>query len=200
MSITLYVEGGGDDKATHIRCRKGFRKFLEKAGLEGRLPRIKACGGRDKAYRNFKTALDAGDRIPMLLVDAEGPVRAADPWIHLRDRDGWDRPNGTGDEHCHLMVQVMESWFLVDRPALVAFYGQGFQASALPGNPNVEQIPKADVLRSLVHTARNSSQRSYDKGSHSFEILGRIDPSIVESAAPFAKRLLDVLRAGGPQP
>ena len=200
MSITLYVEGGGDDKTTHIKCRKGFRKFLKKAGLEGRMPRIKACGGRDKAYRNFKTALGAGDRIPMLLVDAEDPIRAANPWIHLRDRDGWDRPNGASDEHCHLMVQVMESWFLADRTALEAFYGQGFQASALPGTPNVEQTPKADVLRGLARATRNSSKGSYGKGSHSFEILGRIDPSVVESAAPFAKRLLDALRAGGPQP
>jgi hypothetical protein len=198
--ITLYVEGGGDDKATHVRCRKGFRKFLEKAGLEGGMPRIKACGARDNAYRDFKTALDAGDRVPMLLVDAEDPVRAADPWIHLRDRDGWDRPNGAGDEHCHLMVQVMESWFLADRTALVAFYGQGFQASALPGNPNVEQIPKADVERGLADATRACRNGSYmkNKGSHSFEILGRIDPSVVESAAPSAKRLLDVLRNGGP--
>lgn len=200
MSITLYVEGGGDDKATHIRCRKGFRKFLEKAGLEGRMPRIKACGGRDNAYGSFRTALDNGNRIPMLLVDAEAPVRAANPWAHLRNKDGWDRPDGAGDEHCHLMIQVMESWFLADKPALESYYGQGFQKSALPANPDIERIPEADVATSLDRATRASRKGSYNKGSHSFEILGKIDPSTIESAAPSAKRLLDVLRAGGPQP
>ena len=200
MNITLYVEGGRDGKALQVRCRQGFRKFVEKAGLEGRMPRIKACGGRERAYKDFKTALEAGDGIAMLLVDAERPVGGASPWIHLRNRDGWDRPNGAGDEHCHLMVQVMESWFLADRPALVWFYGQGFQENALPGTSSIEHISKADVLNGLARATRNSSKGSYDKGSHSFEILGRIDPSVVESVAPFAKHLLDVLRAGGPQP
>lgn len=200
MSITLYVEGGGDDKATHIKCRKGFRRFLEKAGLEGTMPRIKACGGRGNAYDSFKTALATGDRIPMLLVDSEDPVRArGGPWAHLQSRDGWDRPSGARHEHCHLMVQVMESWFLADKPALASYYGQGFREGALPANPHVEQIGKADVLNGLAR-ATQALHKGYDKGSHSFEILAKIDPAVVESVAPAAKRLLDVLRDGGPKP
>lgn len=70
------------------------------------MPRIKACGGREKAFGDFKTALDAGDGIAMLLVDAEDPPGAAGPWEHLRNRDGWDRPSGADDEHCHLMAQA----------------------------------------------------------------------------------------------
>ena len=200
MSITLYVEGGGDSTALNIACREGFREFLEKAGLEGRMPRIKACGARDKAYKNFKTALARGDRIPMLLVDSEDPVPAGSgPWAHLQSRDGWRRPTGAGDEHCHLMVQVMESWFLADKPALALYYGHEFREGALPANPHIEQVRKADVLRGLARATR-AFREGYDKGSHSFEILAMIDPAVVESAAPSAKRLLDVLRNGGPKP
>ena len=202
MSITLYVEGGGDSKDLKTRCRRGFAKFVENAGLAGRMPRIVACGGRNNAYKSFETALDMGERTPMLLVDAEGPVSAESPWDHALNQDGWDRPNGAGDDHCHLMVQIMESWFLADRSALVSFYADGFRVGALPAeNRSVEQISKADVLRGLKRATRNNTTKgSYHKGSHSFTILGKINPSVVESGAPSAKRFLDVLRAGGPGP
>lgn len=200
MSITLYVEGGGDSKALRTECRRGFRKFFEKAGLGGRMPRISACGGRQNAYERFKMRLAAGDRIPMLLVDAEGPFTAASSWHHLRDQDRWDRPNGVGDDHCHLMVQIMESWFLADKSALNSFYGQRFQAGALPGNRKVEHIGKTDVLGRLDQATRKTEKGSYleNKESHSFKILATINPTEVESLAPATRVLLDVLRAGGP--
>lgn len=202
MSIKLYVEGGGDSKALTTDCKRGFRKFFEKAGLAGRMPRIRACGGRRNAYDDFKTALKNGGEVPILLVDAEDPFTAGSSWEHLRNRvgDGWDRPDGASNDHCHLMVQVMESWFMADRSALESFYGQGFQPSALPPNPRLEQVRKADVLRGLACATRSlkTKKKPYRKGSDSFEILGRIDPSRVESVAPSAKLLLDVLRAGGP--
>ena len=196
MSIKLYVEGGGDSKELKARCRRGFRKFIEKAGLEGRMPRIVACGGRQNAYDSFVAAFDVEGPIPMLLVDAEDPLTAANPWEHLHNRDTWARPNGAGDDQCHLMVQVMESWFLADRPALKSFYDHEFQESALPGNPRVEQISKADVLDRLARATRSpKTKKSYDKGSHGFDILGEINPLVVERAAPYAKRFLDTLRA-----
>ncbi|WP_428277878.1 DUF4276 family protein [Candidatus Palauibacter sp.] len=202
MSIKLYVEGGGDSKALTTDCRRGFRKFFEKAGLAGQMPRIRACGSRRSAYDDFKAALGNGSEVPMLLVDAEDPLTAGSSWEHLRHRAGdrWARPTGASNDHCHLMVQVMESWFLADQPALESFFGQGFQPSALPRNPHIEQIRKADVLRGLTRATKRleTNRESYDKGSDSFEILGRIDPSRVESASPSAKQLLDVLRAGGP--
>ena len=77
MSVKLYVEGGGDSKALRRACAKGFRTFIERAGLEGRLPRIVACGGRNKTFDRFSTTHNAGEDTPVLLVDAEGPVTAA---------------------------------------------------------------------------------------------------------------------------
>ena len=131
----------------------------------------------------------------MLLVDAERRVTAANPWQHLAASDGWSRPDWATDEQCHLMVEVMEAWFLTDRESLASFYGQHFQASALPGNSNVEQITKTDVLVGIADATRTTQKGTYDKGSHSFDILATLDPLRVESAAPHAKRFLDALRS-----
>ena len=192
----LYVEGGGDSKVLRSACRRGFREFIQKAGLVGRMPRIVACGGRRNAYESFVTASRRAGR-PMLLVDSETLVDApGDPWKHLRSRpdDGWVRPSGTSDNQCHLMVQVMESWFLADRQALKKFYGKNFNESALAPNPNVEEVSKSDVLTTLASASRGTQKGSYNKGSHSFEILRSLDPGRVEDATPYAKRFLDTLR------
>ena len=129
----------------------------------------------------------------MLLIDAEAPVNAQGPWQHLRTSDGWARPRGATDDQCHLMVQVMESWFLADADALESFYGSGFRKQALPRNPNVEQIPKEDVLRGLDRAARGTQKGGYSKGKHGFEILASLDPITVKQAAPYANRLLGAL-------
>jgi hypothetical protein len=130
----------------------------------------------------------------MLLVDAEGPVTAADPWQHLQQREGWQRPARATDDQCHLMVQVMETWFLADQSKLRSFYGQRFRENALPANPDVEQIPRLDVFSGLTNATRNTQKGSYDKGSHSFEILAMLDPSRVEQSALYARRFLETLR------
>ena len=131
MSANVYVEGGGNSKSLKSDCRRGFRKFVENAGLAGKMPRIVACGSRNDAFDDFKTAVATGQSA-LLLVDAEGPVTASGPWQHLKDRDNWARPEAATEDHCHLMVQVMESWFLADMDALEKFYGDNFRKVALP--------------------------------------------------------------------
>lgn len=193
MNSKLYVEGGGDSKALKTACRKGFRSFLEKAGLTGRLPRIVAGGSRRNAFERFKTAHDHGNGTVLLLVDAEGPVTADGVWQQLQARDGWQRPNGATDEQCHLMVEVMESWFLADREALEAFYGQGYRSNALPPRQNVEEVPTEDVFNGLAQATRNSTKGGYDKGAHGFKILEKLDPAKVRDGSPHADRFISTL-------
>lgn len=193
VNMKLYVEGGGGSKTLKTACRKGFRRFLEKAGLTGRLPRIVAAGSRQNAYESFKTAHGHGCGTVLLLVDAEEPVTADGAWQHLQAREGWNRPDGATDEQCHLMVELMESWFLADREAIAAFYGQGYQSNALPPRQDVEQIPKRDVLDGLVQATRNSTKGRYDKGAHGFRILENLDPAKVREAAPHADRFISTL-------
>ena len=194
VSIRLYVEGGGDGKALRTACREGFRTFIEKAGLSDQMPRIVACGGRDEAYDKFKIAHASQDGISLLLVDAERPVDQAGAWRHLQQApDKWPRPAGAADDQCHLMAQIMESWFLADRDALQEFYGQGYRGDALPQHPQIEQIAKDDVLDGLDRAARQTSKREYNKGPHSFKILARLDPEKVQNASPHAKRFIEAL-------
>src|SRR5260370_414110 len=133
----------------------------------------------------------------MLLVDSEEPVVGIDPWAHLAVRDHWSRPAGATENQCHLMVQIMESWFLADPPAIRRILGPQFRESALPANARVEEIAKATVIEKLNHAARDCPKGGYRKGEDSFAILGAIEPAKIEAAAPFARRFFGVLRAGG---
>ena len=194
VSVRLYVEGGGD-RNSKIACREAFRSFVRKAGADRRMPRVVASGSRNEAYDDFRSALVRRNETAMLLVDAEAPVTARDPWTHLNTRDGWTRPSGATNDQCHLMVQVMESWLLADLLAIQAFYGNGFRPQALPGNPNIEQIPKQDVLNGLERAAQATRARGYSKGRHSFAILASLDPAKVTAASSHAERFIQSLLA-----
>jgi Domain of unknown function (DUF4276) len=204
--VKLYVEGGGDSALLKTACREGFTTFITKAGLKRR-PRIVACGGRRDAYDSFCTAIKNGE-VAFLLVDSENFVLAnnqqgADPtnwkpWVHLKEREGdkWDRPNGCSDSECHLMVQVMETWFLADRAAVKDFFGQGYKENKLPAIQNaIEGIAKSEVHRSLGEATKAcKSKAEYGKGEHSFKLLTKIDPNLVTNASPWAKRFIDMLK------
>lgn len=192
MSVRIYVEGGGDTNSLKSECRRGFREFFAKFIPPNKQPKVIACGSRREAFDDFRTALrQHPDEHVVLLVDAEAPV---DPdktiWEHLKQRDSWEQPAGATEDNTHLMVQCMESWFLADPETLEDYFGQGFQSSALPKNPHVENIPKITVFRALADATRQTkSKGSYSKGGHSFAILARIDPNKVRRASPHAERL-----------
>ena len=195
--MKVYVEGGGSTRQQQAKLRRAFSQFIEQAGLTGTMPRVIACGSRSVAFNDFETGHKETGAIAILLVDSEGPVTADTPWQHLQDRDGWDRPLDTETDQCHLMVQVMESWFVADREALAGFYGSDFRSNAIPQWPKIEEVPKGDVLSKLRQATSSTRKGSYRKGRHGFEILGRLDPNKVMNAAPHAKRFVDSLRKFG---
>jgi Domain of unknown function (DUF4276) len=196
--VRVFVEGGGvDNAALKTECRRAFAQLFEKAGLEGRMPRTIVCGPRTDAFEQFSTALEeegAADA-SVLLVDAEAPVTHVSPWEHVRQRqgDGWQKPAGASDDHLHLMVECMESWFLADPEALAAFYGQGFNENALPKSAP-EQVAKTDVYSALDRATRPTKTKGrYGKGTHSFKLLATLDPAKVCAACPAAKRFFDAV-------
>lgn len=209
--MKVYVEGGGDAASLKTACREGFSKFLGKAGLAGRMPRIVACGNREDAFDSFCRALRSGESA-MLLVDSEAPVVAGAqpgnaavredrdqwrPWLHLQQGDGWAKPENSEDLQCHLMAQCMETWLLADRDALTQFFGQGFKESALtPAVNPLEQVPKSKIYADLAAaTHACKTKRAYGKGEHSFKLLALIDPAKVLNASPWAKRFVETLQA-----
>jgi hypothetical protein len=191
--IRVYVEGGGDSVESRAEMRKGFTIFFNKfhAALERRIHVI-ACGTRSNAYRDFMAAWeDHPGAFHVLLVDSEIKV-TADAWRHLASHDQWSLEE-RHHEHCHLMVQIMEAWFLADKEALITFFGQGFREEKLPQSSNVESITKGTIDVQLRAATRPSEKGRYHKIRHAPKILALLELSKVRAVAPHCDRLLAVL-------
>lgn len=195
MRAYIYIEGGGDSKELHVRCRQGFRQLLERCGFSGRMPRLVACGGRSAAYGDFKTAHESNKvEYVAMLIDSEEPVsNPEETWDHLRNCDRWERPDGADDEQVLFMTTCMETWIVADRDTLRQHYGSSLQESALPSLISLEQGNRQDIQEGLKRATRNCSN-AYQKGKRSFEILGKLKPETMESYLPAfqrAKRILN---------
>jgi hypothetical protein len=180
----LYVEGGGETASLKTECRQGFHEFLVKAGFDGRMPRIVACGSRKTAYDNFRQALSEGKKA-VLLVDSEAPFEARTSWEHLNKRPGdqWTKPDNATDDSCILMVQCMEYWLIGDKDALKDFFGKEFREG---------DLPRGDVF-SALQKASKDCKASHNKGRNSFKILAKIQPSKISQALPSAHRFIEVM-------
>ena len=195
MRAYIYIEGAGDSKGLHVRCRQGFRQLLERCGFSGRMPRLVACGGRSAAYGDFKTAHESNKaEYVAMLIDSEKPVsNPEETWDHLRNCDRWERPDGADDEQVLFMTTCMETWIVADRDTLRQHYGSSLQESALPSLISLEQGNRQDIQEGLKRATRNCSN-AYQKGKRSFEILGKLEPETMEShllAFQRAKRILN---------
>ncbi len=151
------------------------------------------CGSRNNAFRNFKIALrQHGQAFNVLLVDSEGPVKDA-PWVHLKQRDGWTRPEAS-DDQCQLMVETMEAWLIADPDALKQSYGVHFDRHQLPSpGRNVEAIAKHRLARMLKLATRNTGKGEYHKTRHAPRLLGAVDVTRVRESASHCERLFRIL-------
>lgn len=194
MRAYIYIEGGGDSKELHVRCRQGFRQLLERCGFSGRMPRLVACGGRSAAYSDFKTAYESNKaEYVAMLIDSEEPVsNPEETWDHLRNCDRWERPDGADDEQVLFMTTCMESWIAADHDTLGQHYGNNLQKSALPSLISLEQSNRQNIQERLKHATRNCSN-AYQKGKRSFEILGKLKPETIESHLPAFQRTKRIL-------
>lgn len=195
----MYVEGGSDSNPGRRALSEGLHQFLEAglraAGLPSVSLNVRARGRRDAAYSGFLGCLsDTPDVFAMLLVDAERPVRpGVSARQHLQeDPDNWDC-SLADDKQLHLMVQTMEAWLVADPEALALFYGPAFNAKALSGRPNVEEIPKPDLETSLERAIGPTGKGPYRKLDHGSALLGRIDPDKVRKRAGHCELLFATL-------
>lgn len=201
-SVSIYVEGGGNPE-TDLACRRGFRTYLMSLGLDGRLPRVRSYGDRDRTIERFREAVagSSPDDLPILLVDSDQALSANDllqPMNFLR-RVGIDLVSGTSIIQYHGWVQCFETWLVADPAALEQFYGsQGFDKNKLPKHTNLESIPPKELEQSLINATRGTGVGKYSKGQHAFAILAYLDPTKISGASPWAKRfhqtLLEVCR------
>jgi hypothetical protein len=172
VTVRVYVEGGGDNKALQTECRRGFSEFVKNTGLDNRMPKVIACGGRQQAFKDFRTAHTNAEQesFPILLVDSEAAVTGTDPWQHVKSRpgDGWGRPKGASSDQFHFMVQTMEAWLYADKKTLGKFYGNAFRANALSARLDIDNIPKTDLFDGLERATRDCQKGEYSKGDNSF--------------------------------
>ena len=192
----ILLEGGDVESSESLgRCREGFRRLLEKCGFSGRMPRLKACGSRQRAYDNFVTLYErqpSPDYIA-LLIDSEDPVaNINEPCQHLNRRDGWQIPECARDDQVLLMVTCMETWIVADRQALNEHFGNRLQTSALPPLNNLENRSRQDVQDRLEHATRYCPG-PYTKGPKSFEVLGKLNPDVLEHHLPSFQRTRRIL-------
>ncbi|HUU69693.1 MAG TPA: DUF4276 family protein [Planctomycetota bacterium] len=190
------MEGGGEGMA-RAALREGFCVFLGELRDRARRKRMEwsviPAGSRNDAYQAFRAACQQRPQIiNVLLVDAEGVV-VGSPKDHVCNSNRWERSVFT-DDNCHLMVQLMESWFLADLPALSSFYGPDFREGQIPRTNDVEAIGKDRVLTALGEATRSTQQGQYSKTRHAPRLLKCIRHSQVLPRARHCERLFVTLR------
>lgn len=197
MSVVIYIEGGGEGQLYDVIFRKAWSHFFQKAGFEGRMPRVVRGGGRGETFRGFRNRINLArpGEFPLLLVDSEGPVQPGhSARQHLEERDSqWEWPDGVGDGEVFMMVQAMETWFVADRQLLKRYFGNQLRENKFKAWPALEDVPKQTILDALADATAGCT-KVYAKGKVSFEILQDLDPGRVETACPHAKQLLERLR------
>ncbi len=203
MTVHLYIEGGGDRNEQHVRLRQAFSTLFEKAGVQGRMPKPIAGGGRGQTFDHFRTAVQEADthKYPMLLVDSEDPVETDDfapdsdgAWQHLAKRDGWVRPDGIAADQAQLMATCMETWIVADRSTLREMFANCLRESALPAPNHLESHLRGDIQQALADATRDCGRdRMYRKGRRSFQAVARLNPTILREQLPHFKRFLDSL-------
>lgn len=192
MTVRIYIEGGGDDKATDIAFRNGWTEFFKSAKLAGQMPRVVRGKGRQATWDLFSSAVAhaAPDEAVLLLVDSEDRVKPGGTVAgHLRDREGWKAP-GQAADNLFLMVTSMETWLLADRDALRREFHPNFRPGALKEWPHLENLSRQEALAALERCTGGK----YRKGKISFQLLAAVNPATVEARCPAAKLLLDRLR------
>ena len=197
MSAAIFIEGGKlgeDSKEMDVRCRKAFHALLDPI-CPKRKPSLHPCGGRDRAFKDFRTAHKQGRAtFVALLVDSEDRVEDLNkPWEHLKERDNWDRPKGAEDDQVLFMTTCMETWIVADREALRSHFKHKLHENALPPQNDLEQRERHDVLGKLEHATRDCPN-AFKKGNRSFEILAKLSPAELRARLPSFERLERILK------
>jgi Domain of unknown function (DUF4276) len=195
--VSIFMEGGGDAEALKAKCRRGLHSLIDRILSNKQKPKVVACGTRGDTFDRFRAECQKsgpGEFI-ILLVDSEEAVKKGENrWAFLKKRDGWNVPTNASEDQAQLMIQCMETWLIADPACLSNYFGNGFKATKLPKNTNLEAVSTDNVLVSLKAATKTvKSKGEYNKAAHSFDLLGRVDPDKLKKLCPSAKRFFDLL-------
>ena len=185
--IRIYFEG---DKS----LKPGFDAFFANIRRRGSEQRCRvslvATGGTPE--QDFSIALRKHpDAWNILLRDSEGPIRVDESAL-LCQKQQWPTSHVAS---IFWMVEMMESWFHADKDALAKFYGRNFDRDKLKSNPNVEDIPKKDLMDGLKDSTKGTKKGRYHKTRHAPALLELIAPTRVREAAPNCDKIFQSLLA-----
>ena len=155
------------------------------------MPALRACGSRENTFAEFVAAANSErvDYIAMF-IDSEDPITDIErTWGHLCQRDGWSRPVGAADDQVLFMTTCMETWIAADRDALRNRFARDFNENPLPPLIDLESRHRHNVFEGL----KRATNGRYSKGAISFELLGRLDPKVLEQQLPSFKRARRIL-------
>lgn len=150
------------------------------------MPRVRALGSREAAFDRFKTALSnpMNSDHPLMLIDSEDPVTNIErTWHHLRQSDGWLKPEDATDDQVLFMTTSMETWIAADRDALRKRFARGFNDRPLPDLNGIENRNRNEVFNAL----RRATNNGYAKGRVSFELLGALNPDTLQQLPNFRR-------------
>ncbi|MBN1190789.1 MAG: DUF4276 family protein [Dehalococcoidales bacterium] len=195
--IRIYIEGGGDERETKATFRMGYSKFfrqiVEIVRDKGIRWNIIASGSRQNCFDDFKNAIQSHPQaFNIMLVDAEREV-TKNVKQHLKDSDNWELV--CTEDHYQLIAQTMEAWLIADKAALAKYYGQGFNAGAIPNTIDVELIEKARLYISLQSASKNTQKGEYAKIKHGADLLALVDPQEIRKKAGYCDRLFRLLES-----
>jgi hypothetical protein len=201
MEIKLYVEGGGkgSHKRATIKLQQGFDAFFAELKVAAQNKKISfkiiPAGNTQSTYDDFIFSVaNSPQSFNLLLVDSDAALdenESARDFLQKKYKK-W-KLKTVKDEQCHLMVQIMESWFIADIDALKEFYGQEFKTSAVPKNKNVEAIGKEKIESSLKTATAKTQKKEYHKIEHGSKLLETISSQKVREAAPHCDRLFQII-------
>ena len=176
--IRIYFEG--DKKLT-----RGFHTFLLGPGTRG-AARVNLSHTDGQPIRDFRRGQKSHPgAVNLLLLDSDEMPNRRQELADCPDNVFW-------------MTELMEAWFVADSENLRGYYGKDFNDKAMPSNPEVERIPKKDVVDGLKGATRDTQKGVYHKTRHAPDLLMNLDREKVKRAAMECERLfrrLDLLLA-----
>jgi Domain of unknown function (DUF4276) len=201
--IRIYIEGDTKRKGKNskISLGQGFNSFFKELDEKAKEKKVKfrliMCGSTAETFKDFLLGVKSHQNsFVAFLIDADNEVGDNEtPKSFLQKQEksrNWNFEN-VKDEQCHLMVQIMESWFLADVETLKSFYGQNFKHNAIPKQPNIEKIAKPDVEKSLDKAASETNKGKYHKIRHGAELLSKIETGKVRAKAAHCNRLFETI-------
>lgn len=199
--IRIYIEGDTKQKGKFntISLREGFNHFfgelIGKAKDKNIVFRLIMCGSKYETFKDFLNASKSyEDSFVLFLLDSDDFVdenETAKSFLQ-KQNSNWHL-QAVEENQCHLMAQLMESWFLADKEKLAEFYGQNFNRTALGRNKNVEKVSKADVENNLARATEHTQKGEYHKTRHGAKLLELINPQKVRKAAPHCDKLFTTI-------